>query len=137
MIFRYSAINLCHKYFNYAAHQCVFSVFGGRPRRYVQMVEAAKKFFNEATLDVLIQHKLARLNITVDDLIIVKTMISELETARVVYLLEKGEWRDVMKTKDTAFAAIEDWMNEFCAVAKIGFKDHPQLLAELGRSVRC
>lgn len=64
------------------------------------------------------------------------TLISELETARAVYLKEKGESQDATKIKDAAFAKTDDWMSEFYAVAKIGLEDNPQLLEALGKTVR-
>ncbi len=65
------------------------------------------------------------------------TLISELETARAVYLKEKGgESQDATKGKDAAFAKIDDWMSEFYAVAKIGLEDNPQLLEALGKTIR-
>ena len=63
-------------------------------------------------------------------------MINELETARAVYLRELGESQEATRTKDAAFAKIDDWMGEFYAVAKIALEEKPQLLEALGKSVK-
>lgn len=112
------------------------AITGVMPRTYIKWLEAAKKFYSVASTDVDIQSKLARLKISADDITAANTLISELETARAVYLKEKGESQDATKMKDTAFAKIDDWMSEFYAVAKIGLEDNPQLLEALGKTIR-
>ncbi|MGD1837583.1 MAG: hypothetical protein ACPKPY_05945 [Nitrososphaeraceae archaeon] len=112
------------------------AVSGTMPRTYIKWLEAAKKFYSVATTDTVIQTKLARLKITVDDLTAAKALIVELENARAEYLKEKGESQDATKAKDAAFARMDDWMSEFYAVAKIGLEDHPQLLEALGKTIK-
>ena len=99
-------------------------------------LEIAKKFYSVATTDKDIQGKLARLASTADALTAANTLISELETAIAEYLKEKGESQDATKAKDAAFVTIDDWMSEFCAVARIGLEDNPQLLEALGKVVK-
>ncbi len=112
------------------------AISGTMPRTYIKWLEAAKKFYSVASADTDIQSKLSRLKISVDDLTAANTLISELETARAVYLKEKGESQDATKGKDVAFTKIDDWMSEFYAVAKIGLEDNPQLLEALGKTIR-
>ena len=112
------------------------AISGAMPRSYIKWLEAVKKFYSVASADTVIQGKLARLKVTIDDLTAANTSISELETARAEYLKEKGESQDATKSKDSAFSKIDDWMSEFYAVAKIGLEDNPQLLEALGKIVR-
>ena len=112
------------------------AISGAMPRIYIKWIEAAKKFYSVASTDSTIQGKLARLKISTDDLTAGNTMISNLESARSVYLKEKGESQDATKAKDAAFAKIDDWMSEFYAVARIGLEDNLQLLEALGKLVR-
>lgn len=112
------------------------AISGAMPRAYIKWLEAAKKFYSIASADTDIQGKLARLKISADNLSAANTIISELEAARSEYLKEKGESQAATKTKDTAFAKIDDWMSEFYAVAKIGLDDKPQLLEVLGKIVK-
>jgi chromosome segregation ATPase len=112
------------------------AITGVMPRTYIKWLEAAKKFYSVASSDIEIQNKLARLKITIADLTAANTLISDLETARAFYLKEKGESQDATKTKDEAFALIDDWMSEFYAVAKIGLEDSPQLMEALGKTIR-
>ncbi|KOH42788.1 hypothetical protein [Sunxiuqinia dokdonensis] len=112
------------------------AVSGEMPRTYIKWLEAARKFYSEATADTDIQTKLARLAITADNLTDANTLISELEAARAEYLKETGESQEATKAKDAAFAKMDDWMSEFYAVARIGLEDKPQLLEALGKVVR-
>ncbi|NHB70368.1 hypothetical protein [Perlabentimonas gracilis] len=112
------------------------AISGEFPRTYIKWIEAAKKFYSVATTDTAIQAKLARLAITTDSLTAANTLIAEVEAARAEYLKEVGESQDATKTKDAAFAKMDDWMSEFYAVARIGLEDSPQLLEALGKVVR-
>ena len=112
------------------------AISGTMPRTYIKWLEATKKFYSVASTDTIVQSKLARLKISVDDLTTANSLITELEAARAAYLKEKGESQDATKAKDAAFSKIDDWMSEFYAVAKIGLEDNPQLLEALGKIVR-
>jgi uncharacterized membrane protein YgaE (UPF0421/DUF939 family) len=109
---------------------------GSVPKSYVRWLEVAKKFYLEVLPDTELQTKLSRLKITVEDLNVANTLISELETARSEYLKEKGESQDSTKQKDATFSNLDDWMSEFYAVARIALEDNIQLLEALGVIVR-
>jgi hypothetical protein len=109
---------------------------GNIPRAYVSWLETAKKFYTEVLADTELQTKLSRLRITAEDLTAANTLISELETARSKYLVEKGESQDATNQKDSSFAELDDWMSEFYAVAKIALEDNIQLLEALGVIIR-
>ena len=109
---------------------------GSMPRAYVSWLETVKKFYTEMLKDTELQTKLARLRVTADDLAAANALLSEMESARSKYLIEKGESQDATKTKDDAFAELDDWMSEFYAVAKIALEDNIQLLEALGVIVR-
>lgn len=109
---------------------------GRLPQSYIKWLEVAKKFYTVSLADSAIQAKLVRLKITSEDLSAVNTLVSDLETARSIYLREKGESQDATKAKDQALANIDDWMSEFYAVAEIALEDHPQLLESLSKVVK-
>jgi len=112
------------------------SLDGTIPAAYVSWLETVKKFYTEVLADTALQTKLSRLKITVEDLNAANTLIGELETARAVYMKEKGESQDATKQKDAIFAQLDDWMSEFYAVARIALEDNIQLLEALGVIVR-
>ena len=112
------------------------AITGSLPKAYVKWIETVKKFYSTAAADTAIQTKLATLKITVEDITAANTKVSELEAARAEYLKEKGESQDATKSKDAAFATMDDWMSEFYAVAKIALEDKPQLLEALGKVIK-
>jgi hypothetical protein len=112
------------------------AITGNLPEAYTNWLEALRKFYNTALADVAIQTNLARFKITTADLTATNAIIPEVETLRAAYLKEKGESQDATAIKDTAFAALDEWMGEFYAVAKIALEDHPQLLESLGKVVK-
>ena len=109
---------------------------GSMPRAYVSWLEIVKKFYTEMLADTELQTKIARLKVTADDLTAANALLSEMESARSKYLIEKGESQDATNIKDSAFAELDDWMSEFYAVAKIALEDNIQLLEALGVIVR-
>lgn len=109
---------------------------GSLPSAYIKWLETVKKFYAVASEDTAIQTKLVRLKITTEEINGTITLIANLEEARATYLREKGESQDATKAKDKAFEAIDDWMSEFYAVAKIALEDKPQLLESIGKFVR-
>ena len=109
---------------------------GSLPTAYIKWLETVKKFYTVAVSDTEIQNKLVRLKVSTEELNGTIQLISNLEQARSEYLREKGESQDSTKSKDKAFAEIDDWMSEFYAVAKIALEDHPQLLESLGKFVK-
>lgn len=112
------------------------AITGSLPKAYVKWIETVKKFYTTAAADTAIQNKLATLKITVEDITVANTKVTELEAARAEYLKEKGESQDATKSKDAAFATMDDWMSEFYAVAKIALEDKPQLLEALGKVIK-
>lgn len=108
----------------------------GNARTYLKWVESVKNFYSVAIANAEIQAKLSRLKITPEDLTASNNLIAEMETARSLYLQEKGESQEATQIKDEAIYQIDDWMSEFFAVAKIALEDKPQLLEALGKIVR-
>jgi len=109
---------------------------GSIPDSYVKWLETVKKFYSEMLIDTELQSKIAHLKVTVDDLNAANALLSEVESARSKYFIEKGEAQDATNQKDAAFAELDDWMSDFYAVARIALEDNIQLLEALGVIVR-
>jgi hypothetical protein len=105
------------------------------PGAYAKLMETVSVFYSEAGKpDVL--DKLARLGITGKDISGGMELASSVSDDRNNYLREVGESEAATKAKDAAMAAMQDWMTEFYAVARIALEDQPQLLEALGRPVK-
>jgi len=109
---------------------------GAVPKAYASWLQLLKTFYNGIQSDPAIQSKLTVLQLTSEDVSNGLVAITELETARSLYLKEIGESQDATKAKDQAFELIDKWMMDFNAVARIAMKDRPQLLEALGLLVR-
>ncbi len=75
----------------------------------------------------------ASVKITTEDIATELAQIQTLETARTTYLREVGESQDATKQKDAAFAKMDDWMQDFYAIADIALEGQPQLIEALAR----
>lgn len=110
---------------------------GSVPQAYSAWVARMKVLYKTGSdLTGQLQASLARLKITPEVFQYGLNEIEELESARANYLKEIGESQDATKAKDAALEAIDEWMMDFYAVAKIAMEDKPQLLESLGMLVR-
>lgn len=111
-------------------------ITGSLAKAYVPWLDTVKKFYTVAVSDTAVQTKLALYKITLEDLSAGSALITDVENARSEYLRETGESQDATKSKDTALGLLDEWMQEFYAVARIALEDKPQLLEVLGLLVR-
>lgn len=101
------------------------------PDNYVKWHETIKTFYTTSQASSEIQTPLATLKVSAEHITEMNKTITEMEHLRAAYLREKGESQDATNLKDNAFAALDDWMREFKAVAKIALEEHSQLLEAL------
>ncbi|WP_378185722.1 hypothetical protein ACE939_11460 [Aquimarina sp. W85] len=106
-------------------------IYNTVPYNYAGWLETIRKFYT--TNDSAILKPLERLKITAEDMITGLNYIKIVEQARSEFLKETGESEDATKQKEKAFATLENWMQEFYAVAAIALEDHPQLMEAIGR----
>lgn len=111
-------------------------ITGTIPHAYVTYVETVETFYSVANDTVEIQTTLAKLKVTIEDLVAGLAKVQELKEARSLYLLEKGESQQATINKDTAIAKLCKWMRDFRDVAKLALEEKPQLLESLGIHVR-
>ena len=114
----------------------LLSLANAMPEAYIKKVETMKTFYNILTADQQLMAKVATFKITAAEVTASLAALTGLETARTAYLREMGESQEATRLKDAAFKLIDDWMQEFYAVARIALSDHPQLLEALGITIR-
>ena len=78
-----------------------------------------------------LQAKVARLKLTQEGITKALELIEQVNLLRSEFLKELGESQLSRKTKDEALAAIELWMRDFYAVAKIALDDKVKLMKAL------
>ncbi len=109
---------------------------GEMPRAFVGWQGGIRTFCITAINDEGILNELAVLKTTKEDLETTLSDLDELQNRRSTYLIEKGESQQATQVKDEAFRALDDWMRDFYAVAKIAMEDQPQLLESIGIVVK-
>ena len=78
-----------------------------------------------------LQAKVARLKLTQEGITKALELIEQVNLLRSEFLKELGESQLSRKNKDEALAAIELWMRDFYAVAKIALDDKVKLMKAL------
>jgi len=105
------------------------------PKAYVEWLVIVRKFYTLVAKSKKLQEKLAKLNISAEDIDDNLARITELESARAEYVMKKGEAQNATKRKEAAFDECYDWMRDFYVVAKIAFSEHPDLIVAFGKVV--
>lgn len=106
------------------------------PEAYIKKVETMKTFYNGLAADQQLMVRATTFKIIAADVNACLSALTELEASRNAYLRETGESQEATRLKDAAFKLLDDWMQEFYAVARIALSDHPQLLEALGLTIR-
>jgi len=78
----------------------------------------------------------AKVKITPADVTSRMSLINIVKETRSVWQAEKGQSEDATIAKDQAMAKMDDWMDDFYAMAKLALADHPQYLEALGIVVK-
>lgn len=101
------------------------------PNAHINFIELTRKFYNGLMNNPELQAKVARLKLTQEGITKALELIEQVNLLRSEFLKELGESQLSRKTKDEALAAIELWMRDFYAVAKIALDDKVKLMKAL------
>jgi len=101
------------------------------PNAHINFIELTRKFYNGLLNNSELQAKVARLKLTQEGITKALELIEQVNLLRSEFLKELGESQLSRKTKDEALAAIELWMRDFYAVAKIALDDKVKLMKAL------
>lgn len=114
----------------------MLGVKGRFPGTYTEFFDKVNQFYGGIKSNPDIQNEMNKIKITAN---IVEDCLQKHEallSERAVYDKEEGESQATTKTKKAAFAELEDWMDDFEAIARIALYDKAQLLEVLGYFVR-
>ncbi len=92
----------------------------------------ATQFYINATTDADIIAAMAKFNITEEKLLAGKQLIEETVSLNAAQEKEKGEAQQATVERDEALDALEFWLSDFFAIARIALEEKPQLLEKLG-----
>ncbi len=109
---------------------------GRIPGAYDKFMTVCSTLYSEAGENADLLAKLARMKITAETMAEGAAHVEEVRDARNTYQNERSESEQATLVKDAAMAKLDDWMDDFYAVAKIALDDQPQYLEALGIRVR-
>jgi hypothetical protein len=109
---------------------------GRRKKSLSGWLEQANLFYNNALANPDILNGLAKFGITAEKLQAGKAEVEALEGLNAAQEQEKGEAQQATKTRDEAIDVLDDWLDDFLAIAEVALADKPQLLEALGVRVR-
>jgi len=109
---------------------------GSCPEPYLKLTQSGTKLYEEILGDKDLQAKVAKVKITPADATSRINLIKAVQESRTVWQAEKGQSEDATIAKDNAMAKMDDWMDDFYAMAKLALADHPQYLEALGIVVK-
>lgn len=112
------------------------NINGQLPRAFAARLQEAQNFYNLLAGTPALLTPLATFKITADTVKEAQKQIDSTLALRAEYFREKGESQDATKVKDAAFRAIEMWLSDMFAVARIALEDTPQLLEALTKVIR-
>lgn len=94
-------------------------------------IDQACQFYANALERPALMTKLANYKISADKLETGLAEINELETVRRQQDKERAQAQQSTKDRDRALDALDDWMDDFIAVARVALLSRPQLLESL------
>lgn len=106
---------------------------GGRKRATNAWLAQAKNFYER--IDEL-AGPMAKYGVTKENLQQTKAMVEAIVTRRQQQQQRKGEAQNATEQRNAARRAMDTWMKDFRAAARVAMKDQPQLLESLGMLVR-
>ena len=105
---------------------------GDRKQSLSGWLKQAKVFYANALAGAEAQDALGKFGITAEKLTTSQQQVTDVELALNRQLKEKGEAQVATQQRDEAFDALQEWMGDFIAVARIALAGEPQYLEMLG-----
>ena len=105
-------------------------------RSYAQWKEAISVFYQNIKNKPIFLESLGQYMVTEAEIDEALAKISEMETAKISYLSNKGEVQVLTEKKNQKLSILEDWMSGFYKISKIAFIGKEQMMESLGKLVR-
>lgn len=105
---------------------------GDRKQSISGWLQQANTFYTNALASESIKMELAKLTMTEEVLTNAQALVADVEDKLNTQLKEKGEAQAATLERDNAFDALQEWVSQYVAVARIALEDQPQYLEVLG-----
>jgi len=105
---------------------------GRRKQTLSGWIVQARQFYSNALANAAILSKLAEFSITQEKLLAGQSQVGAVEVANQAQEKERGEAQNATQLRDAAMEALDEWMSDFVAIARVALEAEPQLLEILG-----
>jgi hypothetical protein len=92
----------------------------------------AQQFYTNLLDDAAIVAKLGRFGLTQAQITAGQQLVAEVAAGHVAQQSRKSVSQETLKARDVALEALNDWMRDFLAIARIALAEQPQTLEKLG-----
>ena len=105
---------------------------GERGRSLSAWLDQSTVFYRNLLGDPALLAALAKVGLTRDKAVAEQALVQTVADRQVAQRRETGEAQEATEQRDTKIAALDRWVQDFRAVAKVALGDRPQLLEKLG-----
>ena len=105
---------------------------GDRKQTLSGWLDQARTFYDNALADADVQDALGQFGIASEDLTAAQAQVEAVADVNSTQEQEKGDAQDATAARDAAVDALDDWMADFRAIARVALEDQPQQLEKLG-----
>lgn len=105
---------------------------GARKRTLAGWLAQARQFYTNAQASETVLAALGQFGVTQEKLTAGQAQVDEVESLSAAQKKETGEAQQATQARDAALEALDEWMGDFLAIARIALEDTPQLLEKMG-----
>lgn len=108
------------------------SLDGARKRSLAGWLAQANQFYTNALADAPTLAALGRFGISQEKLAAGQAQVAAVESLAAAQKKETGEAQQATQERDTSLEALDEWMGDFLAIARIALEENPQWLEKMG-----
>lgn len=105
---------------------------GRRKKAIAGWIVQVRQFYDNLLSDADLMESMAEFGVTQAKLEAGRAQVDAVEEANRIQDKLRGEAQDATQARDAALEALDRWMSDFIAIARLALKERPQLLEKLG-----
>jgi len=105
---------------------------GPRKRTLAGWLAQARQFYANAQADAGVLAALGQFGVTPEQLAAGQAQVNAVEALAAAQKRETGEAQQATQARDGALEALDEWMDDFVAIARIALEENPQWLEKMG-----
>ncbi len=107
-------------------------LYGRRKRATAGWIVQARQFYDGLLADADLVARMTEFSVTQAKLEAGRAQVDAVEQANRIQGKERGEAQDATLARDVALDALDAWMSDFIAIARLALEGRPQFLEKLG-----